>query len=260
MPAEFDLASVEHGLLGTRFAGQVKHFASVGSTSQLALDAAQRGERGGVWVAGEQTAGRGRGGHQWHSAPGDGLYVSALVTPRVSVSEGTKIPLATGLAAQAAVLEATGLTIDIRWPNDLMFGDRKCGGILVESGSEAGTEQLRFAVIGIGINVRHAAFPDELSRVATSLFLESGRRFDREPLLASLLRRLDGELSLLESDRSPLGRFAAASSWVSGKRVRVGDQDGYTGWTRGLDRNGFLRVEDDLGVMRTVLSGGVRSA
>jgi BirA family biotin operon repressor/biotin-[acetyl-CoA-carboxylase] ligase len=271
MPDSLDLASVEQGLLGTRFEGRVKHFASVDSTNQLALIAAQAGAQWGVWIADEQTAGRGRGGHSWHSAPGDGIYVSALVTPWVPMSYAGQLPLRTGLAVKAAVLECTGLELDLRWPNDLMFGDRKCGGILVESASEAagdGSEpKLRYAVVGIGLNVRHSGFPEELKAVATSLYLESGRGFPREPLLAAMLRYLDEELKVMRRDHmglhggTPLyGRFRMASTWVWGKRVRVEEAGGYTGWTRGLDANGFLLVEGDDGVMRTVLSGGVRSA
>lgn len=263
MPASFDLQAVERAIVGTRFAGCVQHFAQVGSTNQSGLEAAAAGARGGVWVADEQTAGRGRGGHTWHSVVGDGLYVSALVMPRVPLSHAARIPLATGLAGKAAIDEVTGLGADIRWPNDLMMGERKCGGVLVESASE-GT-MLRYAVIGVGINVNHESFPRELARQATSLRIEGGSEFAREPLLAALLRHLDDEVERLEQawlenrdGEELLRRFAAASSWVRGKRVRVGEAEGYTGTTRGLDREGFLLVQDDHGTLRTVLSGGVR--
>jgi BirA family biotin operon repressor/biotin-[acetyl-CoA-carboxylase] ligase len=274
MPAEFNLRSLEEGILATRFEGKVRHFASVDSTNQMALIAAQGGAQWGVWIADEQTAGRGRGGHSWHSAPGDGIYMSALVTPSIPVSEARYLPMLAGLATQAAVREFTGLALDLRWPNDLMFPpraagepDRKCGGILMESASHSAPDALRnelaptlrYAVIGIGLNVKHREFPPELRAVATSLWLESGRLFEREALLAAMLRRLDEELKGFKGS-AVAERFAAASSWVSGKRVRVGEDGGYTGWTRGLDANGFLRVEDDEGTMRTVLSGGVRSA
>ena len=136
MSAEFDLATVERGVLATRFEGRVRHLELVDSTNELALIAARSGEKWGVWVADEQTAGRGRGGHDWHSARGDGLYFSALVSPEIPLSFARDLPIAAGLAVQAAVLETTGLKLDLRWPNDLMFGDRKCGGILVESASE----------------------------------------------------------------------------------------------------------------------------
>jgi len=275
MSAEFDLTSVEQGVLATRFEGRVRHFASVDSTNELALIAARAGAQWGVWVADEQTAGRGRGGHDWHSARGDGLYVSALVTPWVPMSYARDLPIAAGLAVQAAVLETTGLTLDLRWPNDLMFGDRKCGGILVESVMESsptnksgyGGPALKYAVVGIGLNIGHRGFPPELANVATSLYLESDREFSREVVLASILRYLDEEVKRMSREwrgmhngPSLYARFSAASTWVIGKRVTVGEDGGYTGWTRGLDGQGFLLVEDDLGVIRTVLSGGVRSA
>ena len=275
MLAELDLASVEQGLLGTRFAGRVQHFASVDSTNQQALHAAQAAAQWGVWIADEQTAGRGRGGHSWHSAAGDGLYVSALVTPWVPMSYANQLPLRAGLAVKAAVLECTGLELDLRWPNDLMFGDRKCGGILVESASAAPRQgwsldhgqALKYAVIGIGVNVRQSGFPLELKQIATSLYLESGREFEREPLLTALLRYLDEEVEVMQREFQgshggvPLQkRFQNGSTWVWGKRVAVSEGGGYTGWTRGLNANGFLQVEDDQGQVRTVLSGGVRSA
>lgn len=263
----FDVGAVEREIVGTRFRGRVMHFDSVGSTNQLALEAAAAGAGGGVWVADEQTAGRGRGGHGWLSAAGDGLYVSALVIPRIPLSHAMRIPLATGLAAQAAVAEATGMAADIRWPNDLMLGERKFGGVLVESSSEAGAHdpKLRFAVIGVGINVNHIEFPTELKELATSLRIQSGRKFLREQILAAFLGHLETELAGLDkayrgTENGPdiMRRFAEASSWAVGKRVKVGEAEGYTGTTRGLDSQGFLLVEDDDGLVRTVLSGGVR--
>lgn len=263
----FDLNAVDLGLAGTEFAGRVLHFPSVGSTNVLALEAAQAGVRVGVWVADEQTAGRGRGGHGWHSAAGDGLYVSTLVSPELPMSEALKISLATGMAAKAAIQEVAGVEADIRWPNDVLLNRKKCGGILVETAVAAAQPEheamLRYAVIGVGINVNHEAFPAELTALATSLRIESGRTVARESLLVALLRHLQEEVELLVRDARDggnglLDRFAKASSWVRGKRVRVEENGGYTGVTTGLDARGFLLVDGDDGVRRTVLSGGVR--
>jgi BirA family biotin operon repressor/biotin-[acetyl-CoA-carboxylase] ligase len=258
-----DLAALDAEIQGTVFAGQVQHFASVGSTNALALEAAQGGARVGAWVADEQTAGRGRGGHGWHSAAGDGLYVSALIAPPLPMTMALWLSLATGLAARAAIREVTGMTVDIRWPNDLLLNGRKCGGILVETAVDG--VRLRYAVIGIGINVNHAGFPAELEALAASLRMESGGEVSREALLGALLRGLDEEIALLVQEhrgeiagRTLLERFAEASSWVRGKRVRVEEGGGYTGLTYGLDGRGFLLVDGDDGVMHTVLSGGVR--
>ncbi len=259
----FHATTINASLVGTRFARRLQHFATVGSTNALLLeDAANGAPEGNVYVADEQTAGRGRGGHTWHSTPGDGLYVSALIKPELPLSEALLISLATGLAAQAAVREACGLVLDLRWPNDLLVGTRKCGGILVESVVDAERpSRLRYAVIGVGININHAEFPEELAGLATSLRIETAREQSRGAVLLNLLRKLDLEMSTLEyagGAQALLQRFTVASSWVSGKRVQVPEQGGYTGTTAGLNEHGFLLVDSDDGVQRTVLSGGVR--
>jgi BirA family biotin operon repressor/biotin-[acetyl-CoA-carboxylase] ligase len=261
--SQLDLAALDVAIAATAFAGHVQHFASVGSTNALALEAAQAGARVGAWVADEQTAGRGRGGHGWHSAAGDGLYVSALIAPPLPMTMALWLSLATGLAARAAIREVTGMVVDIRWPNDLLLNGRKCGGILVETAVDGA--MLRYAVIGIGINVNHAGFPAELEALATSLRMESRGKVSREALLGALLRALNKEIALLVQEHRGeiigaglLERFAEASSWVRGKRVKVEEGGGYTGLTNGLDRRGFLLVDGDDGVMHTVLSGGVR--
>jgi BirA family biotin operon repressor/biotin-[acetyl-CoA-carboxylase] ligase len=263
------------------------HFATVTSTNTLALDAAQSGISTGVWIADQQTAGRGRGGHTWHSALGastqpDGLYLSVLVRPALPLSRALWLSLAAGLAAQHAIAATTGLTPDLRWPNDLMVPQpdgpsRKLGGILVETASNPATPTqpatLRHAVIGIGINLNQRCFPPELESLATSIALETGAPQLREALLIALLIALDREITLLESPSAPhlpaphppapdlLARFTAASTWVAGKRVRIQPTDnapGYTGITAGLDPQGFLLIHGDDGLPRTVLSGGVR--
>ena len=261
----FDLSKAEAGLAATSFAGHLNHLPSTGSTNTLALEAAQSGQRIGVWVADEQTAGRGRGGHSWHSVAGDGLYVSALVTPALPLSMALLISLATGLAAKQAIRKSANFEIDIRWPNDLMAHGKKCGGILVETAiappADAAREaELRYAVIGIGINLNHESFPEEIAALATSLRIESGHSFDRETLLVDLLCALEDELNLLTQRGADalLARVAAASTWIRGKRVRVEENGGYSGITAGLDPRGFLLVDGDDGVRHTVLSGGVR--
>jgi BirA family biotin operon repressor/biotin-[acetyl-CoA-carboxylase] ligase len=269
--ASFDLSGVATALTGTIFERQVKHLRSVGSTNVLAVEAAQAGApHGCVWVADEQTAGRGRGGHGWHSTSGDGLYVSVLLRPQMELLDALWLSLATGLAVRAAIAAVTALIVDIRWPNDLLLGSRKCGGVLVETSVLASQSNapatLRYAVIGVGINVNHKSFPAELEEIATSLRQESGRTWAREELLVEFLRSLEKETQLLEAElrgaftsSGLLERFAAASSWVRGKRVRVDESGGYTGVTDGLDTRGFLRVAGDDGVLHTVLSGGVRA-
>jgi BirA family transcriptional regulator, biotin operon repressor / biotin---[acetyl-CoA-carboxylase] ligase len=267
---DFALNAVEAALAETQFAGQITHLSSVGSTNALALEAAQRGAPNGcVYVADEQTAGRGRGGHGWHSAAGDGLYVSVLLRPKMALVDALWLSLSTGLAVQTAISHVTGLAADIRWPNDLLIGNRKCAGVLVESSAaasqSANATMLRHVVIGVGINVNHKSFPADLENLATSLMRESGNRWSREQLLIEFLFALEKEIGLLEAQlrKESIGpgllkRFSAASGWVRGKHVRVDENGGYTGVTDGLDARGFLRVVGDDGALHTVLSGGVR--
>jgi BirA family biotin operon repressor/biotin-[acetyl-CoA-carboxylase] ligase len=270
LPDSFDLSNVATALADTAFAHNMQHFQSVGSTNALALEAAQSGAaHGSVWVADEQIAGRGRSDHSWHSPAGDGLYVSVLLRPQMALVDALWLSLATALAVKAAIANMTRLAPDIRWPNDLLIGGRKCGGILVETSAASQPDapaMLRHAVVGVGINVNQQSFPAELQALATSLLRESGTKWEREPILIEFLRALDKEITWLEAElrgtsstAGLLDRFAASSSWVRGKHVRVDEAGGYTGVTDGLDARGFLRVAGDDGMLHTVLSGGVRA-
>lgn len=204
-------------------------------------------------VADEQTAGIGRHGHSWHSEPGSGLYVSIVLR----LPETTPIlTLALGLAAVDAIRNTAGLVCDLRWPNDVLIAEKKVAGIIVQMADTA-------AIAGIGINVNHSAFPPDLAPLATSLRMQAGREIDREALLETLLTSIDECCEILRSggNAALLKMFSTASSYVSGKRVKV-DLGGRTieGVTIGLDDTGFLRVRKPDGSIETVLAGGVRPA
>ena len=258
MSASFDLEEVEQGLAESSFAGYVRHVETTGSTNQLAVDAAAAGQRVGVWIADAQTAGRGRGGHGWVSPVGEGLYLSVLVRPALYGIDALRISLAAGLAAQGALLEAAGVQIDLRWPNDLMLESRKCGGILTETAMAGAGGALSYAVVGVGINLNQAAMPEELSREATSLRMVTGQRVSREAVAVALVLGLQVEMTLVEVMGGLLERFEEASTWVRGARVRVEEEGGYVGVTEGLEETGLLRVRLADGSVRVVKHGGVR--
>ncbi len=267
MLESFNLATVEAAVTHTRFATHLHHLASTSSTSDLASAAARAGIEHGVWIADEQTAGRGRGGHTWLSTPGDGLYVSALLTTPIPISNAPAFSFATAIAAQAAITTTTGFLlkekVDIRWPNDLILntprGPRKCGGILIETAATSAT--LRFAILGIGINCNHLSFPSELDNLATSLRRESpnpAEPVSRETLFAALLIALDQEIESWSTPTAPTRDPSTYSSWIRGKPVHVAEARGYTGTTAGLTPDGYLKVLATDGTLHIVRHGGVR--
>ncbi len=225
---------------------------SVESTMTEASALAASGCAPGTIVgAEEQTAGQGRYGRKWHSEPGSGLYVSIILRP-----PSNRIPLVTlalGLAVADAILKATDLACDLRWPNDVLIREKKCAGILTQLEGTA-------IIAGIGINVNHAEFPKELS-VATSLRIAGGKMYSRESLLVELSHSVDSFCALLEKEGPEpiLAMFSRASSFVHGRRVEVDLGDAVVnGTTAGLNQSGFLLLEGDDGKQNVIIAGGVR--
>ncbi len=250
-------------LAGTLFGKRIHHFFKVDSTNEVAMRLGHQDEpHGAVIVAEEQTGGKGRAGRIWHSEKSSGIYVTVVLRPAIPPAQASLMTLLAGLAARQAVLEQCGLAADIRWPNDLLAGGKKLCGILTEMHAEP--DRVRFVIIGIGINVNHAKFPDELAGLATSLRAETGRVLSRLELLDKLLRQLERYYNLfLAQGATPLlEQFEQASSYARGKRVRVSAPgETYTGVTAGLEPNGMLRVTRD-GSSKTevVISGDVAEA
>jgi len=258
----------------TIFSGNIHHYPQTESTNLLAMQAGAQGANGrenapegAVFLAEEQTAGRGRKGHSWHSERGNGIYCSFLLHPPLSPGDSLWLSLIAGVAVQDTVKEISGLQADIRWPNDCLIGEKKFAGILTEMSSEA--SRVNYAVVGIGINVNHERFPSEFAQTATSLRLESGTEWSRLELVAALIRAFDREYrALLRTMNSPIRtpallfepimrRVESRSSYAHGKLVEVHEDGGYSGITDGLDPRGFLRVRTDRG-LRVVISGSVR--
>jgi BirA family biotin operon repressor/biotin-[acetyl-CoA-carboxylase] ligase len=228
---------------------RIDYYPSIDSTMRVAAAL----EPGAVVLAEEQRAGLGRHGHTWHSEAGSGIYCSLVLAP------APVLTLALGLAAQDAIAKSTGIACDLRWPNDVMIGDRKVAGILVQlSGAKA--------IAGIGINVNHESFPPELASEATSLSREkcgagasACQPVPREPIIAALLRAADEYLAY---DTSAILRlFTQASSYAAGRRVEVHQPGGVIrGVTAGLNPDGFLVVRQDDGTDTLIIAGGVRAA
>jgi BirA family biotin operon repressor/biotin-[acetyl-CoA-carboxylase] ligase len=250
-------------LRGSIFHAQLRHYYKTGSTNTAAMAAAAEGApEGSVFLAEEQTAGRGRGSHTWQSARSAGVYCSVVLRPALPPSEVLVLALAAGLAARAAIEYVDSrVNVDLKWPNDVLINGKKVCGILTEMNAEP--TRVRYVVVGIGINVNQASFPKELEDEATSLRLVTGSEWSRVEMTAALLKSLDREYRLLiehaDAHRSILRRFTEQSSWVRGKQVRI-EENGSTieGTTEGLDERGFLQVRTAQ-KLQTVLSGTVRA-
>lgn len=245
-------------LAHTRF-GDVRHFAEIDSTNRYLLDEARAGApEGVVAVADFQTAGRGRLGRAWVAPPGSSLLVSALLRPAVDPALVHLVTMVGGLATADAVFLGAGFSPSLKWPNDLVVGDRKLAGMLSEADLRGGDVQA--VVVGIGLNVEWHELPEEIEATATACNLVAGRAVDRADLLVRLLERLDARYGHLGEPGGPeatVGEYRQRCSTL-GRRVRVERPDGASeGLARDVDDLGRLVVEGDDGSTKPVAAADV---
>jgi BirA family biotin operon repressor/biotin-[acetyl-CoA-carboxylase] ligase len=237
---------------------KILRFESLPSTNtELARHASEGAGEGLSILAEEQTAGRGRLQRAWSSPRGAGLYFSILLQPTIAPVQWPLITFMAALAVGDALSDACDVNTDIKWPNDLLSGERKICGILAES---VETPSGRAVIIGIGINLTAEAYPAEIASAATSVAEASGRVPEREMLLAALLRALSRWYSLLHEVDGPqkiVAAWTSRSSYASGKAVQVANGDEvWQGITRGVESDGALRLETTEG-MKIVRAGDV---
>ena len=215
-------------LAATRFR-EVQWFETVDSTNRYLLQRAAEGAAEGlVAVADEQTAGRGRLGRTWVAPPASALLVSALLRPALTPERMHLVTLAAGLAALDAIDVLAPTPAGLKWPNDVVVGDRKLAGILAEADGAGAV------IVGMGFNVQPDVLPVELRDIATALVL------DRRRLLVEWLRAYDARLSALDE----VVADAAARSATLGRRVRVElAHETFEGTATGLTAEGFLVVD-----------------
>ncbi len=249
-------------LKGSIFGKRIYHFFKTDSTNRVALEMGHAGEaEGAVVLAEEQTAGKGRAGRTWQSDRAAGIYVTLLLRPRLAPVQAPLLTMMAGLSAHAAILATTGLAPDLKWPNDLLLRGKKVGGILTEMHAEP--SQVRFVIVGIGLNVNQEKFPGELGATASSLRIETEKQVSRLELLVRLLREFENDYNrfLREGPSAVTQKFEAVSSYARGKRVRVvSGTESFGGVTAGLGPEGLLQVTREDGRVVTVISGDVTEA
>jgi BirA family biotin operon repressor/biotin-[acetyl-CoA-carboxylase] ligase len=243
-PAELDLG------LETRFVGRRIHrYSSVVSTNAVCWEFAARGEpEGSVIVSDEQTGGRGRAGRSWHSPAGMGVWASVLLSPGLPADRVSALSIVTALSVAEALRSATGADVGVKWPNDIVAGGRKLGGVLVEAGATQG-DPVESAVVGIGIDVNQTEddFPLDIRGTATSLRILTGAEADRDAVLAAVLTRFEEDyLSYLNGGLAAMRERWRSLSATLGRRIEV-DSGGerHAGGVVDVSPEGALVIEEE---------------
>jgi len=254
------LNELRQGLDVKRLGSHFNYFAEIDSTNRYARQLAANGAREGeIVIAEEQTQGRGRLGRRWQSPPFANIYFSVILRPRLVPADAPQITLMAAVAVAEAVDSFITQSATIKWPNDILVGGKKLAGILTEATCDP--KRVDYVILGIGVNVNYrlAAMPDEIRARATSVAELTGKSVSRESFLRRLIHDLDrcyGELE--ESGFALLAPRWEAHFGLRGKRVRVELLDQIVaGRAIGIDRDGALLVEDEQGAVKRVIAGDV---
>jgi BirA family biotin operon repressor/biotin-[acetyl-CoA-carboxylase] ligase len=238
----------------------IQVFEQTTSTNDVIEMLARDGVREGVVVFAEaQTKGRGRLGRKWMSPTHKGLWFSILLRPDLRPQETTQLTAASATALRRAIKIVTGLSAEIKWPNDLLVGGKKVVGILTEMSAEV--DRVRHVILGIGVDVNQdvAEFPPELRKIATSLKIEAGQEISRAELAVEILRELDCDYTRMAG-----GKFSdVADEWEAGcatigknVSVQMGARQ-VRGRAEALDDDGALLVRTEHGRLERIIGGDV---
>ena len=251
---------IEHGLK-TKFIGKhVVHYDTAFSTQDIAAEMARGGATEGTLVIAEtQENGRGRKGRSWVSFPKGGIYLSLILKPNLMPSQVVQIPLIAGVAMTKAIRETVSLKPMIKWPNDIIIGKKKVGGILTEMSSEI--DGVNYVVLGVGLNVNMptSVFSEDIFDIATSLIFECGKNTSRTKLVQGFLC----EFELIYTKFLVHGFGSVRDEWKElnntiGSQVKIsGNGKDIEGEAIDIDADGFLLVRKDNGNISRIISGDV---
>ena len=238
--------------------GEIIHLRETDSTNARAKESAIQGAPEGTLIVSEsQTEGRGRKGRVWFSPSEAGIYASLILRPNIPPSEAPRITFLTAVSAAEALLALTSLEVTIKWPNDILVKGKKIAGILTEISAEM--DAIDYVVVGLGMNVNNPHLPDDIKEKATSVFIETGKRFHKVKIVREYLRQQEKYYRILrECGFEPILRRWKELTNTIGKRVVVEMIDKrYTGVVRDVDKEGVLILQDEKGEFHRILSGDV---
>ncbi len=242
----------------TKWAGKTVHFARETDSTNLWIKrlAKEGASEGTLALAEFQSAGRGRLGSSWEVPEGTSVMMSILLRPKFEPQYAPTLTLVMGMAVAKAV-KKLGFDVSIKWPNDVVVSHKKICGILTEMGVRDG--KIDYAVIGVGINVNIREFPEEMADKATSLYLESGREFDRSQIPGLVMEAFEEyyEKFAATCDLSGLKEKYESILANYNQPVRVLAKEPYEGVARGITDGGELLVEKTDGTIVAVSAGEV---
>ncbi len=255
MPAVLDLDRVRSGLAGAAAGWSIETHGEVGSTMDLAREYATAGcESGRVVVAESQTAGRGRLGRTWISAPGVNLYFTVVLRPTITLLR--RLAMIAPLAVAEGIEAVTGLTAEIKWPNDVQLNGLKCSGVLIDSEVRGDLPLFALAGIGINVNLDPLASP-YLTGIATSPGAVLGRPVSREDMLAATLSKLAALCESVDRGERVHGRWKSRLNTL-GRRVQVTSLYSVdAGVVEDVDEDGSLCLRRDDGTLVVIAAGEV---
>lgn len=242
----------------TKWVGKTVHFARETDSTNLWIKrlAKEGASEGTLALAEFQSAGRGRLGRSWEVPEGTSVMMSILLRPKFEPQYAPTLTLVMGMAVAKAV-KSLGFDVSIKWPNDVVVSHKKICGILTEMGVRDG--KIDYAVIGVGINVNIKEFPEEMADKATSLYLESGKEFDRSQIPGLVMEAFEEyyEKFAATCDLSGLKEEYESILANYNQPVRVLAKEPYEGVARGITDGGELLVEKTDGTIVAVSAGEV---
>lgn len=249
--------ALRKGLRTRVFGNKIYTFDTIDSTNNCAKAVAGCGaEEGTVVIAEKQTAGRGRLGRLWQANPNENLTFSIVLRPKLSAEAVNLIPLYVAVGVARAVERVTRISVDCKWPNDLLVNGKKFAGILIEGSFKQNT--VESVIVGIGINVNQQSFPPDLQNKATSLRLETNKKIDRRALLSETLASLEELYKTINSNeiQSIIALWLSRSTMIN-KPISVSQQGNViSGIVKGLSKEGALVLQSN-GTEKKLFAGDV---